>query len=73
MVTVWTFEGFIIFALLFICTASYVARIPKLKNFILKEKTGARGTFYKAAVLGIRLHYVISLACFLVGIYKLIL
>ena len=32
-------------------------RVPQLRNNLLSEKRGARGTFYKAAVIGQRLHW----------------
>lgn len=59
------------FSVLFICSCGYVARIPMLKGLVLRDKHGLRGTFYKAAVLGIRLHYVMSILCVLAGLYRL--
>ncbi|CAL5978062.1 Conserved_hypothetical protein [Hexamita inflata] len=72
MVSVWSFEGFIIFSVLAICTCAYLARTPKIKNFILAEKHGVRGTFYKAAVVGIRLHWIVAIICVVLGVYKLL-
>jgi len=72
MVSVYSFDGFIIFSVLTICTSAYLVRIPKVKNVILAEKHGFRGTFYKAAVFGVRLHYIVALLCVILGFYKLL-
>jgi hypothetical protein len=32
-------------------------RVPQLRSSLLAEKKGARGTFYKASVIGTRLHW----------------
>lgn len=72
MVSAWTFDGFIIFAVLVVCTCAYAVRIPKVKNLVLAEKHGFRGTFYKAAVLGVRCHLGVALACVVLGVYKLL-
>jgi hypothetical protein len=36
--------------MLTICTCGYVRRIPKLRNFILTEKKGFSGIFYKGNI-----------------------
>ena len=71
MVSVYSFEGFIIFSILMICTCAYVAR-SKFKGIVLAEKHGIRGTLYKSAVLGVRLHYIVAVICVVLGIYKLL-
>ena len=68
----WQFDGFLIFSVLMICTCSYLVRIPKVKNIILAEKHGFRGTFYKASVVGVRLHYLVAPVSALLGVYKLL-
>ncbi|KWX13468.1 hypothetical protein QR46_2541 [Giardia duodenalis assemblage B] len=72
MTSVWCLDGFLIFAILFICCCSYVARMPRFKSIVFQQKTGFRGTLYKSAVIGLRLHYAISILCILLGVYRLL-
>ena len=73
MTNAYSFDGALILVLLFICTCAYVRRVPTLKQFFLSEKKGFWGVFYKASVVGIRLHWLIALACTTMGIYLMLL
>jgi len=73
MTNAYSFDGIIVLALLVICTCAYIRRVPKLKELLLSEKKGVFGVLYKAAVIGVRLHWVVSLSCTMMGIYVLIL
>lgn len=71
--SIYSFEGFVIFMLYVICSCAYIVRIPKVKNLILAEKHGFRGTLYKSAVLGVRLHWLVAITCIGIGIHKLLM
>ena len=45
--TVYSFDGLLVFSLLVICTCAYMRRIPRLKQWLLGEKKGVMGVFYK--------------------------
>lgn len=45
-----------------------VQRVPRLRSMILSEKRGAWGALYKAAVIGTRLHWQVSMACALMAL-----
>jgi len=60
MTNVYSFDGLIIFSLLFICSCAYIRQVPRLKKSLLSEKKGVWGDFYQAAVLGVRLHWLVS-------------
>lgn len=70
---VYSFDGVLVLALLIICTCAYITKVPRLKSFFLSEKKGFFGVFYKAAVIGIRLHWGVALSCVLMALYVLIL
>ena len=46
-VVVYSFDGLIVFGLLVICTCAYMSRVPRLKQWLLSEKKGFFGIFYK--------------------------
>ncbi|XP_065059099.1 protein kish-B-like [Rhopilema esculentum] len=73
MTNAYSFDGIIVLALLLICTCAYIRRVPKLKSILLSEKKGVFGVLYKAAVVGVRLHWAVSISCAVMGIYILIL
>ncbi|TNJ29828.1 hypothetical protein GMRT_15503 [Giardia muris] len=73
MTKIWCLDGFAIALVLVVCCCSYLARMPRLKGFVLREKTGLRGTLYKCALIGIRLDYAVALSCVLLGLYRLFL
>ncbi|XP_064604942.1 protein kish-B-like [Liolophura sinensis] len=71
MTNAYSFDGMLIFGLLVICTCAYMRRVPRLKQWFLSEKKGFLGVFYKASVVGTRLHIPVSLICVLMGLYVL--
>ena len=71
MTNVYHFDGLIVFSLLVICTCAYLKRVPRLKDTLFSEKKGLFGVLYKAAVIGIRLHWVVSAACTTMAVYVL--
>ncbi|KAJ8047301.1 Protein kish-B [Holothuria leucospilota] len=73
MTNVYSFDGLLIFALLVICTCAYMRRVPRLKQWFLSEKKGFLGIFYKASVIGTRLHLPVAVACVTMGFYILFL
>ncbi|CAF93077.1 unnamed protein product, partial [Tetraodon nigroviridis] len=44
---VYSFDGILAFGLLFICTCAYFKKVPRLNNWLLSEKKGVWGVFYK--------------------------
>jgi len=72
MVNVYSFDGILVFSLLFISTCAYLKRVPKLKQWMFQEKKGFLGIFYKAGVIGTRLHIAVSLACIATSVYILL-
>ncbi|KJE93361.1 hypothetical protein CAOG_009748 [Capsaspora owczarzaki ATCC 30864] len=73
MTNAYSFDGMVIAVLLFICTCAYGKRIPRLNSLIFSEKKGFLGTFSKAAVIGIRLHWIVSLLCLVTAGYVLLI
>ncbi|XP_048467798.1 protein kish-B [Rhincodon typus] len=68
---VYSFDGLLVFGLLFICTCAYLKKVPRLNKWLLSEKKGVWGVFYKAAVIGTRLHVPVALSCLVMGVYVL--
>ncbi|XP_061186672.1 protein kish-B-like [Saccostrea cucullata] len=73
MTNAYSFEGIIVFSMLVICTCAYMRRVPRLKKWFLSEKKGFLGVFYKASVIGTRLHVPVALTCILMAFYILFL
>ncbi|KAK3101378.1 hypothetical protein FSP39_003105 [Pinctada imbricata] len=48
-------------------------RVPRLKQWFLSEKKGFLGIFYKASVIGTRLHISVALSCIVMAVYVLFL
>ncbi|XP_073417146.1 protein kish-B isoform X1 [Dendrobates tinctorius] len=67
----YTLDGLLVFALLFVCTCAYFRKVPRLRSWLLSEKKGVWGVFYKAAVIGSRLHLPVALSCFAMAFYIL--
>ncbi|KAG8007520.1 Protein kish-B [Nibea albiflora] len=44
---VYSFDGILVFGLLFICTCAYFKKVPRLNSWLLSEKKGVWGVFYK--------------------------
>lgn len=40
-------DGLLVFGLLFVCTCAYFRKVPRLKTWLLSEKRGVWGVFYK--------------------------
>ncbi|KAM5181935.1 protein kish-B [Mantella aurantiaca] len=71
MTNAYSLDGLLVFSLLFICTCAYFRKVPRLRTWLLSEKKGVWGVFYKAAVIGSRLHLAVSLSCFAMAFYVL--
>lgn len=39
------------FGLLFVCTCAYFKKVPRLKTWLLSEKKGVWGVFYKGKII----------------------
>ncbi|XP_020786647.1 protein kish-B [Boleophthalmus pectinirostris] len=73
MTNVYSFEGIVVFGLLLICTCAYLKKVPRINSWLLSEKKGVWGVFYKAAVIGTRLHVPVALSCFFMAFYIMFL
>ncbi|KAM4795504.1 protein kish-B [Rhinophrynus dorsalis] len=71
MTNVYSLDGLLVFSLLFVCTCAYFRKVPRLRSWLLSEKKGVWGVFYKAAVIGSRLHLPVSLSCIVMAFYVL--
>uniref|UniRef100_A0A8C8HXK2 Protein kish n=1 Tax=Oncorhynchus tshawytscha TaxID=74940 RepID=A0A8C8HXK2_ONCTS len=47
MTNVYSFDGIVVFGLLYICTCAYLKKVPRLNSWLLSEKKGVWGVFYK--------------------------
>ncbi|XP_058515915.1 protein kish-B isoform X2 [Ochotona princeps] len=52
MTNVYSLDGILVFGLLFVCTCAYFKKVPRLKTWLLSEKKGVWGVFYKGKALG---------------------
>lgn len=50
-VTVYSLDGILVFGLLFVCTCAYFKKVPRLKTWLLSEKKGVWGVFYKGKII----------------------
>ncbi|XP_056217551.1 protein kish-B isoform X1 [Falco biarmicus] len=48
MTNVYSLDGLLVFGLLLVCTCAYLRKVPRLKAWLLSEKRGVWGVFYKA-------------------------
>uniref|UniRef100_A0A4W5PXZ7 Protein kish n=1 Tax=Hucho hucho TaxID=62062 RepID=A0A4W5PXZ7_9TELE len=71
--SVYSFDGIVVFGLLFICTCAYLKKVPRLNSWLLSEKKGVWGVFYKAAVIGTRLHHAVAITCLSMALYLVFL
>ncbi|KAM8951107.1 protein kish-B [Lycaon pictus] len=69
--SMYSLDGILVFGLLFVCTCAYFKKVPRLKTWLLSEKKGVWGVFYKAAVIGTRLHAAVAIACVVMAFYVL--
>ncbi|NXN26600.1 KISHB protein, partial [Nycticryphes semicollaris] len=51
---------------------AYLRKVPRLRAWLLCEKRGVWGLFYKAAVIGTRLHVAVAVSCVLMAFYVLV-
>ncbi|CDQ91464.1 protein kish-B [Oncorhynchus nerka] len=73
MTNVYSFDGIVVFGLLYICTCAYLKKVPRLNSWLLSEKKGVWGVFYKAAVIGTRLHHAVAITCLSMALYLVFL
>eukprot|EP01080_Neovahlkampfia_damariscottae_P010970 gene10970-gene3674 len=73
MTNSYSTEGILILIVLIICTCSYFRRITRIKKLMEENKKGFFGVFYKASVLGIKLHWLTSIACLALSFYVLLI
>ncbi|XP_058042941.1 protein kish-B-like [Ahaetulla prasina] len=71
MANVYSLDGLLVFGLLFICTCAYFRKVPCLKTWLLSEKRGVWGVFYKAAVIGTKLHSAVAISYIVMAFYVL--
>lgn len=45
--SVYSLDGIVVFGILFICTCAYLKKVPRLNSWLLSEKKGVWGVFYK--------------------------
>ncbi|XP_075578679.1 protein kish-B-like [Pelecanus crispus] len=69
---VYSLDGLLVFGLLLVCTCAYLRKVPRLRSWLLSEKRGVWGVFYKAAVIGTRLHVPVAVSCVLMAFYVLV-
>ncbi|XP_033925736.1 protein kish-B [Melopsittacus undulatus] len=72
MTNVYSLDGLVVFALLLVCTCAHLRHVPRIKGWLLGEKRGLWGVFYKAAVIGTRLHVAVAVSCVLMAFYVLV-
>ncbi|XP_060057943.1 protein kish-B isoform X3 [Erinaceus europaeus] len=51
MTNVYSLDGILVFGLLFVCTCAYFKKVPRLKTWLLSEKKGVWGVFYKGKMI----------------------
>uniref|UniRef100_A0A671MYH5 Protein kish n=1 Tax=Sinocyclocheilus anshuiensis TaxID=1608454 RepID=A0A671MYH5_9TELE len=73
MTEMYSFDGILVFGLLFICTCAYLKKVPRLNSWLLSEKKGVWGVFYKAAVIGTRLHIAVAASSMCMAFYLIFL
>lgn len=50
----YSLDGILVFGLLFVCTCAYFKKVPRLKTWLLSEKKGVWGVFYKGEIISVR-------------------
>ncbi|KAL6111703.1 protein kish-B [Pungitius pungitius] len=73
MTNVYSLDGILVFGLLLVCTCAYLKKVPRINGWLLSEKKGVWGVFYKAAVIGTRLHIAVAISCLAMAFYVLFL
>ena len=69
MVNVYQPAGTVLSILLFCCSCAYLRRNPSLRALIDRQTKGAPGIVYKAAVIGMRLPWLMSAGCLAMAAY----
>ncbi|KAK5912775.1 protein kish-B [Gymnodraco acuticeps] len=69
MTNVYSLDGILVFGLMLICTCAYLKKVPRINNWLLSEKKGVWGVFYKAAIIGTRLHIAVAISCLTMAFY----
>uniref|UniRef100_A0A8C2RAY8 Protein kish-B n=1 Tax=Capra hircus TaxID=9925 RepID=A0A8C2RAY8_CAPHI len=54
MTNVYSLDGILVFGLLFVCTCAYFKKVPRLKTWLLSEKKGVWGVFYKGKIISVQ-------------------
>jgi hypothetical protein len=72
MVTMSSLEGVTAFILLFICSCSYLRRVPRLRAYIDLETAGPAGIIFKAAIVGMRFPNFMTTACLGLAVFLLV-
>ncbi|OWK04683.1 TMEM167B [Cervus elaphus hippelaphus] len=54
MTNVYSLDGILVFGLLFVCTCAYFKKVPRLKTWLLSEKKGVWGVFYKGKIIPVQ-------------------
>nr|XP_024650983.1 uncharacterized protein LOC112427949 [Macaca nemestrina] len=49
--SLYSLDGILVFGLLFVCTCAYFKKVPRLKTWLLSEKKGVWGVFYKGEAM----------------------
>ncbi|XP_070604965.1 protein kish-B [Erythrolamprus reginae] len=71
MANVYSLDGLLVFGLLFVCTCALFPEGASPENWLLSEKRGIWGVFYKAAIIGTRLHSAVAISCIVMAFYVL--
>ncbi|KAI9521075.1 hypothetical protein NQZ68_010777 [Dissostichus eleginoides] len=69
MTNVYSLDGILVFGLMLICTCAYLKKVPRINSWLLSEKKGVWGVFYKAAIIGTRLHIAVAISCLTMAFY----
>ncbi|KAK5872751.1 hypothetical protein PBY51_013424 [Eleginops maclovinus] len=69
MTNAYSLDGILVFGLLLICTCAYLKKVPRINSWLLSEKKGVWGVFYKAAIIGTRLHIAVAISCLTMAFY----
>jgi len=61
--------GILAIVLLFICSSTFLFRVPKLRPILFQSKSGLLGILYKCAIIGTRLGKQVAITTALTAIY----
>uniref|UniRef100_A0A8C5WE30 Protein kish n=1 Tax=Leptobrachium leishanense TaxID=445787 RepID=A0A8C5WE30_9ANUR len=63
MTNAYSLDGLLVIALLFVCTCAYFRKVPRLRTWLLSEKKGVWGVFYKGVKALLKFN------CMLISVY----